>query len=39
MENRIIERINEATDYFDEKVLNHEKRIKNLENNYSVSVT
>lgn len=37
-ENRIIKRINFATDYFDEKIINHEKRIKNLENNYSASI-
>jgi hypothetical protein len=38
-ENRIIKRINFATDYFDEKIIDHEMRIKNLETNYSVSVT
>jgi hypothetical protein len=31
MENRIINKFNEVVDYFDDKIINHEKRISTLE--------
>ena len=37
MENRLIKSINEAVDSFDDKIIDHEKRIKNLETNFRLS--
>lgn len=35
MEGRIINKFNEVVDYFDDRIINHEKRITNLEINHT----
>lgn len=38
MEKRIIIKFNEVLDFFDEKVVNHERRIRNLETQNAIAL-